>query len=322
MLAPLSGYTDLPFRVACRRHGCHYAFTPLLDAASLVHKNPRNRQILPRGDDEPWLGVQLLGSSPEILRAAAELLPRDTYDVIDLNLGCPVRKVTRRGAGAALGAQRERACRCVEALVDVCDCPVTAKIRVQCMDDPGPTVRLAEALADAGIAALVVHGRVVERFYSGPVACSVIREVRNALRIPVIANGGVFCRESARSLRAATGCKSIMVARGAIGNPWIFRELSDPGFVLPSHAEVCVEVEEHVEGMVALYGEEVAMRNARKIILAYLTGRGFRRRRRRAVTSISTLAEFRELMTVLRDEGPSPHYDAEKSARRGAFQIG
>ncbi|MBT3376153.1 MAG: tRNA-dihydrouridine synthase family protein [Lentisphaerae bacterium] len=321
VLAPLSGYTDLPFRTACRRHGCLYAFTPLLDAASLVHENPRNKQILPRGEHEPWLGVQLLGDSPEILRAACELLPRDTYDIVDLNLGCPVRKVTRRGAGAALGADRERACRCVEALVEVCECPVTAKIRVQAMDTPETTVELARGLEAAGIAALVVHGRVMERFYSGPVACSVIREARRALRIPVLANGGAFCRESASVLRTASGCAGIMVARGAIGNPWLFSELGDPAFTPPGHEELCAEVELHVEGMVRLYGEDVAMRNARKIILAYLTGRGYRRCRRRAVTSISTWAEFEDLMVTLRQEGPSAHYDAAKSPKRDVLEV-
>jgi len=311
VLAPLSGYTDLAFRAACRRCGLFYAFAPLIDAGSLVYRNSRNASLLARGEDEPWLGVQVLGADPDRLAEAARRLSGRGFDVLDLNLGCPVPKVTKRGAGAALGLNRDLAARCVQALVANCDYPVTAKIRILSRTDPAPTVDLAVSLQEAGIQALTIHGREWEQIYSGLVAFDVIRAVGERLRIPVIANGGVFDRDSATELRRRTGRRLVMVARGAIGNPWIFRELRDASAPPPTHDEVCAEVERHVLGMVAQYGEPGGMRAARKIILAYLKGRGYRRKRRDAVARVSTLSEFREQLTAIRREGPSPHYNPD-----------
>ncbi len=307
VLAPLAGYTDVPFRRACRRYGCRRAFTALIDACALVYGNRHNAAILARGEDEPWLGVQLLGGDPALLQRAAALLSALPFDQVDINLGCPVRKVTRKGAGAALALDPERALRCVDAVRRECHGrPVSAKMRILAEGDPGPTVALARRLADAGICGLTVHGRVWERVYAGPVWAGVIRAVREALDIPVTANGGIFCRDDGSRLAAATGCASLMVARGAIGNPWIFRDLSSGPATPPSHEEVCTELREHIEGMVALYGEGPALREGRKIILAYLCGRGYRRALRATVNQVSTLAHFRELWRQVCAEVPPP----------------
>ncbi len=307
-MAPLSGYTDAPFRLLCRRHGCRYAFTPLIAARSLVHRNPGAIPLLHRAPAEPWLGIQLEAGDPDVLSRAVSLLVDRDFQVLDFNMGCPVAKVTRKGAGAALLHRPDLACRCIEALA-AGPFPVTAKIRILDEQDPAPTVRLARALRNAGIRALTIHGRIAERFYAGPVAAHVIRAVRENVDVPVIANGGIRTRHDACELRNRTGCSRIMVARGAIGNPWIFRDiLSDTPQPPPTHDEICNAVEEHVRGMVRLYGESVGMRNARKIILSYLTGRGYRRARRREVTSVSTLQDFLELLHAIRREGPSPRY--------------
>jgi len=296
VLAPLAGYTDLPFRRGCRRYGCRRAFTPLIDACALVYGNRHNAEILARGDDEPWLGVQVLGSDPAMLRRAAGLLQALPFDQVDINMGCPVRKVTQKGAGAALPFDPERALRCVEAVRHEChDRPVSVKMRILAEEDAGPTVAFALRLQEAGVCALTLHGRVWERIYAGPVRSGVIRAVREALRIPVTANGGIFCREDGERLAAATGCRDLMVARGAMGNPWIFRDLKGDSVTAPSHGEVCAELRDHIEGMVALYGEGPALREGRKIILAYLCGRGYRRALRAAVSQVATLADFREL---------------------------
>ncbi len=308
LLAPLSGYTDLPFRRTCRSQGCTYAFTPLIDAGSVVYRNPRNACLLVRGDEEPWLGVQLLGAEPDVLAQAVKLLAPYPFDLLDLNLGCPVAKVTRRGAGAALAEDCDRACRCLDAIVSVAHTTVTAKIRILHEQDAEPTVRLARRLERTGIAALTIHGRVRDRFYSGPVATHVIRAVSDELAIPVIANGGVFDRASAQSLREHTGCSHLMIARGAMGNPWIFRELADPDALPPSNDEICSMVREHVRGMVELYGENIGMRQARKIILSYLKGRGYRRTRRQRAGSLARLDEFETYIDAVRTEGQSVRY--------------
>lgn len=316
LLAPLSGYTDAAFRRACRLWGCTYAFTPLVAARSVLHASPRAPVLLKRTDEEAWLGVQLLGESPAVFGEAAEALRDWPFDVIDLNMGCPVRKVTKNGSGAALSQLPQVAGRCVAAAVARSRVPVTAKIRVVSRTDPTPTLELARALEDAGARALTVHGREWSDVYSGPVAVEVIRAVREAVGIPVIANGGVVDAASAEALRAATGCSRIMVARGAIGNPWIFGALLEPDtYSPPTHEEVCGMMEAHVRGMLGLYGERIGMRNARKVILAYMKGRGFHSERRRSVSFLSTLDDFLRFVTDLRAEGPSARYNPEQASR-------
>lgn len=303
-LAPLAGYTDLAFRRACRRYGCRYAFTPLVEAGSIVYRTERTQTAMIRGEDEDWLGVQLLGSRPELIAEAARYLNDLPFDVIDFNMGCPVRKVTKRGAGAALCETADLAASCIEQIARQVTVPVTAKIRIVSSGSLEATVNLARTLAGAGIAALTIHGRTVEQVYSGPVADTAIAAVREAIDIPVIANGGVTDCCSAQSLRRRTGCDRIMIARGAIGNPWIFRSLAAGRDMPPSHQELCDILEEHVLGIVDLYGEKAGLRYARKIVAAYLCGRGYRRALRAEVTSVSCCREFHKLLVKVRSEGP------------------
>jgi tRNA-dihydrouridine synthase B len=299
----LAGYTDLPFRRSCRRHGCYYAFTPLIEAGAILYKNPRTNKQLCRGTDEPWLGVQILGSNPDLLKEATQYLNDENFDIVDLNMGCPVPKVTKRGAGAALSRDIHNATACARAVVENSRQPVTCKIRIVSEDDPEQTVELSKALAEAGIHALCIHGRVQERMYSGPVAVDTIRATQEALSIPVIANGGIYDRNDAIQLKEKTGCSRVMVARGAIGNPWIFNDIST-GAPPPSHEALCDELKTHILEMIDFYGERQALRHARKLILAYVVGRGYRRSLRAEVTSIDTQEGFLEILAQFREEGP------------------
>ncbi len=304
LLAPLAGYSDLPFRLAARKCGCRFAFTPLIDGHALVLQTKRNLRLLARGNSEEWLGVQLLCGDPEFVAKSVLILNRFNFDVIDFNMGCPVRKVTKRGEGAAMGQTPDLACACLDAMVKHSRVPVTGKIRVLSTTDIEASVAYARRLEATGIRALTVHGRTWAAGYAGAVATWVISEIAKALRIPVIANGGVYNRNDAELLRRGSGCGRIMVARGAIGNPWLFRDLSAPPGALPcptpSHEELCACMEEHVHGMLELYGELPGMRQARKIILAYLKGRGYPRAKRNDVTKIVTRAQFDEFMRTIR----------------------
>lgn len=302
-MAPLSGYTDLPFRRSCRRHGCRFAFTPLVEVGSIVYDNPKVPSLLARGAEEEWLGLQVLGSDLGRIHKAMGQLAGVAFDVIDFNMGCPVPKVTRRGAGAAMGGTPEFAAECLAAMAERTSLPVTGKIRILDHDDPAPTVRFARLLEAAGCRALTIHGRLWERVYSGPVAFHVIAAVRETLRIPVIANGGVVSAESAAELREKTGCSRIMVARGAIGNPWLFDEIA--GRTPPGHLEICEELTLHLREMVAFHGEENGIRVGRKIIAAYLCGRGYPRELRGLVMGLSTWAEFSRFMERIRAAGPA-----------------
>lgn len=313
ILAPLCGYTELPFRRECRRHGCHYAFTPLVEAGALIHAKEVNETTLRRGADEPWLGVQLLGQRPEDLERATRILfnSYNHFDVLDLNLGCPVPKVVKKGAGAAMGRNLEAAVRSIEGMVRASPIPVTAKTRIVSESDPEQTLRLAKALEAAGIQALTLHGRILEKRYAGPVFGDMIAAVRSQLRIPVIANGGIFNRHTHDELVAKTGCSRTMVARGSIGNPWIFAELAAPADLpsaLPSHAEICATMVRHVHGMIELFGEEAGLRNSRKIILAYIGGRGYAAHLRAEVAYLKTMQDLAALFARIEAEGQSPDY--------------
>lgn len=301
-LAPLAGYTDMPFRRVCRRQGLLYAYTALIDAGALVYGNKENRTILARGDDEPWLGVQLLGSRLDFIEKAVPMLNEMDYDEFNFNMGCPVKKVVQREAGAALLKHPEHALDCVRLIRKLVNKPFTVKIRILSETDTEATVSFCRQLVEEGVEGIFIHGRVAAKVYSGPVATEIISAVREAVSVPVVANGGIFTLEDGQELARQTGCKGIMVARGAIGNPWLFKSLTEGHEVSPTHGELCDMMELHLKSMMELYGEEDGLVNGRKIILGYLGGRGYHRSLKLEVCSIRTETEFLELLQRIRND--------------------
>ncbi len=293
-LAPMAGYTDLPFRRLCRKYGLKYASTALIDAGALAHGNRGNDAILHRGEDEPWLQVQLLGSVPTFIRQSMKALNECKwhYDALDFNMGCPVRKVIKRVAGAALMQQPVRALECLKIIRDMWDGPLTVKTRILREDDPETTIELAQQLAAVGIDGLTIHGRLARMVYSGPVQMHIISAVREAVKIPVTANGGIFSLADAEALAAGTGCERLMVARGAIGNPWLFRELTTGEVRQPTREELLEDMTEQLDGMVQEYGETEAMILGRKIVSSFLRGRGYPHELRAAVVKLSSWEDF------------------------------
>ncbi|MBS1371765.1 MAG: tRNA-dihydrouridine synthase [Lentisphaeria bacterium] len=326
LLAPLSGYTDLPYRRAARRCGCRYAFTEMVDAASLAYARKRSESMLLRGEDEPFLGVQLVGANEEHLKAALDVLNEYEFDILDFNLGCPVPKVAKKGAGAELGRHVDRALECFSLFRERSKHRLSAKIRIVDAEDPAPTLALARGLAELGAEAITVHGRIKEAFYSGPVAFELIRRVREALpEVQVIANGGVTGREKYDEIRRETGCGAVMLARGAMGNPWLFRELSEgDAYCPPTLAEWRELMRRHIHEMIGLYGEEAAMRIARKILHDYFRGRGFHSEIRARISFLCTKAEFDAFLAAV----PAAHAESswnragsERGLRREEFQA-
>lgn len=294
ILAPLSGFTDLPYRRSARRHGGFFTFAEMVDVASLAHTPERGLALAARGDDEKFLGVQLVGAEHEWLKRSCDELNVRDFSLLDFNLGCPVAKVVKKGAGAALGRRIDAALACFELLTRYSRFPVTAKFRILSHEDPAPTVELAIGLAKLGARALTVHGRTLEDFYTGPVRADIIAAVREAVspyEVPVIANGGVRDKATYDALRRESGCSRIMVAQGAMGNPWLFGELLDDA-PPPTLEEWKQEVRTHVSEMVELYGEKSALRQARKIIHDYLKGRGFAAVYRSRASLLCTFSEF------------------------------
>jgi tRNA-dihydrouridine synthase B len=259
-------------------------------------------------DNEKFLGAQLVGSDPVMLKKATGILNRYEFNVIDFNLGCPAPKVTRKGEGAALGLVPEKALKAFSAIAENTPCPTTVKIRITDEKDPCKTIHICKKLENAGAQAITIHGRIKKAFYSGPVFYDIISATRENLNIPVIANGGITGIEGFRKIKENTGCNLTMVARGAIGNPWIFKEISRPeGYAPPTPVELTEEMANHIHHMAAYYGEKLAMKIARKLILAYLKGRGYPGKLKNQASSITSLEDFKYFLFEIR-KGPCGRY--------------
>ena len=309
LLAPIAGHSDLPMRLSARRYGCRYAFTEMVDAGSLVFGNFKTNELLTARDpSEDFLGIQLVGSEPDILTKAVQIVNSRDFSVLDFNLGCPAPKVAKKCEGISFVIHRpDEAVRAFSILTEHSRIPVTVKTRILSETDPEPTVRFALRLQEAGAQALTLHGRLMKNFYSGPVFFGIIRAVREALKIPVIANGGAMTEGSYRELVTQTGCANGMVARGACGNPWIFREIAAGRPDPPTLTEFLSEIRLHFDSMLRFYGMENGFRISRKTLLAYLRGRGFPGELRASVSTLNSLDAFETLMKRAA-EGPAPRY--------------
>lgn len=297
-MAPLSGYTDAAYRRSMRRHGCRYAFTEMVDAAALVYARERSLHMLRRGEGEDFLGVQLLGGDPELLKGAVDVLNGYDFEVLDFNLGCPVPKVSKKCAGAELGRHVEQALACFRVIAERAKFPLSAKIRILSETDPEPTVALASGLAELGARCITVHGRVKQAVYSGPVFYDMIAEVVRRVPVPVVGNGGIMTHGGIAEMFRKTGCHAAMIARGAMGNPWIFDGTT------PTVAELCGEIRTHIREMIALYGETGAMHLSRKMVHDYLRGRGFPGVFRNGASHLSTEEDLETMLRRAPEEHP------------------
>ncbi|MBR1966158.1 MAG: tRNA-dihydrouridine synthase family protein [Lentisphaeria bacterium] len=303
IMAPLSGFTDAAYRRSLYRHGCKFAFTEMVDVSAMAYRTQSSFFMLKRSEEDKFLGCQLVGSSVEHAKIAMQELKAYDFDVIDLNLGCPVPKVAKKGAGAALGRNFELAKAIFSVIADNAKCPVTAKLRIVDADDVEPTLQLVKMLEDCGASAITIHGRIKEAFYSGPVDFEQIRLCRETLSIPVIANGGVMNFDNYSEIREQTGCDKVMLARGAMGNPWLFDELqNNKTFERPDVFELAEEIRLHITDTCNLYGEDQGMKLSRKIVHDYLKGRGFKSSYRAEASQMAQLEDLHNLLKKLCDE--------------------
>ena len=318
LAAPLSGYTDLPYRRSLRRQGCLFAFTEMVDAASIAYNNANSSELLRRGEDEDFLAVQLVGSNLEHLRVAVDEINQHNFDVFDFNLGCPVPKVAKKHAGAALGRDIPAALECFKLLSERSHFPATAKIRILDETDPAPTLELVQGLAALGARAITIHGRIMNKFYSGEVFTEIIASCVDAVPdVQIIANGGIMSYRDAENLRKASKCSAVMVARGMMGNPWLFREISDKeNFIPPTVSEWSYEMTCHIEEMAQHYGERRGLTLSRKLILDYLRGRGFGGESKNRASGLETLDDFYRFRDWITSRGPAPSYFTNQPAER------
>ena len=220
----MAGVTDLPFRLLLKEQGAGLICGEMVSARALVYGNQRTFDLLATDPRERPVSIQLFGSDPAILARAAAILANYPIDLIDLNMGCPAPKIVKNGEGAALLTDPEKAARLVQAVTAAASCPVTVKMRTGWAEGEEVAPRLALFCQEAGAAALAVHARYREQFYSGRADWTVIKRVKAAVSIPVIGNGDIFRAEDALRMRAETGCDAVMLGRGVLGNPWLIRE--------------------------------------------------------------------------------------------------
>jgi nifR3 family TIM-barrel protein len=306
-LSPLAGYTNLPFRLVARElGGLDLATTDLVNARSLIERNRKALKLIETNDRDRPLAVQLFGSVPEEMRDAALYLESLGVSSIDINMGCPVRKVCRVGGGSAMMTEHERTAALVRTMVNALKIPVTAKMRLGWDDDNLTAPDLAKALEDAGIAAVFVHGRTREQGFSGTVNLAGIRAVVQAVKsIPVIGNGDVTTPEAARHMFSETGCAGVSIGRGAFYDPWIFvrtRHMLDHGQILPEATfdERIVVMNRHLDLMIEVFGEELGCMMFRKVAPWYAKRFGPVAPFNKRVVQLRTRAEFDEIVADYR----------------------
>jgi len=277
ILAPMAGITDLPFRMICRRYGCELAFIEMISAKALVYENRKTeKMIATRAEDRP-LGIQLLGTEQEFILRALDLIRKYEYEIIDFNAACPVTKVTSKGEGSGMMKEPRKLGHLLKAIVDHTDIPVTVKIRAGWDEKSVNAREVALYAQDAGIKGLFIHGRTREQGYSGKVDYQVIREVKEALDIPIIGSGDVFSPLQVKRMFDETGCDGVAIARGALGNPWIFRETAEflkSGMVplRPDIHEVADIMAAHLRSIVEYHGPVMAPVVFRKLFVWYTKG--------------------------------------------------
>ncbi|MDR1571480.1 MAG: tRNA dihydrouridine synthase DusB [Clostridiales Family XIII bacterium] len=277
LLAPMAGVSDAPFRRLCREQGAAAVFSEMLSGKGLWHGGRNTEALLSSYDDERPLGYQIFGREPEIMGLAAEKLEGRGNALIDINMGCPVPKVVKNGEGSALMREPRLAGRIVEAVASRTAKPVTVKMRLGWDGGSVNAVELARVAEAAGAAAVAVHGRTREQYYSGDSDWNAIRLVKDAVSIPVIGNGDVRSGADAMRMLAETGCDFVMIARGALGNPWIFREAlalygGGEASAAPRPAERIDMAIRHFAMLLAEKGERAAVNEMRKHAAWYLKG--------------------------------------------------
>lgn len=277
VLGPMAGITDSVFRCICREYGCGLLFSEMISSKGLYYKDAKTEELLKIYPQEKPVAFQIFGSDPEIMAYAASVLKERKNDFIDINMGCPVPKVVKSGDGSALLKTPDLVGRIVKAVVKSAEKPVTVKIRIGWDENSINVLEIAKIIEDAGAAAITIHSRTREQFYSGKADWSYIKKVKEILDIPVIGSGDVFSGKEAVRMIEETGCDGVMIARGARGNPWIFNEalwhmgITDKLINVDLSERVNTAIK-HFLLLVEEKGEYVAIREMRKHIGWYFKG--------------------------------------------------
>lgn len=304
VLAPMAGVTDMPFRTLCKEQGAGLICMEMISAKAISFHNKNTIALMKIDPCEHPVSMQLFGSEPELMAEVAKSIEDKDFDILDINMGCPVPKVVNNGEGSALLKNPELIVQIIKSVSSAIQKPVTVKVRIGFENVPVDIVEIARRAEDAGAAAIAVHGRTRQQYYSGTADWDIIRQVKEAVSIPVIGNGDVDSPLKAEALLKQTGCDGVMIGRAVRGNPWIFREMNhyfQTGELLPrpSSEEIREMILRHARAQIALKGEFTGIREMRKHVAWYTAGMRHSAGLRRASNTIESYEALQELLMKL-----------------------
>lgn len=306
VLAPMAGVTDLPFRKLCKEQGAGLICTEMVSAKAISFHNKNTEALMEIDSSEHPVSLQLFGSEPELMAEVAKSIEDRPFEILDINMGCPVPKVVNNGEGSALLKDPKLIGKIIKSVSAAVKKPVTAKMRIGFEGYPVDPVEIAKIMEDSGAAAIAVHGRTRQQYYSGQADWDTIRKVKEAVRIPVIGNGDVDSPEKAEALLKETGCDGVMIGRAVRGNPWIFRELNHyfqtgEKMPRPSAEEIREMILRHARMQIEKKGEFTGIREMRKHVAWYTAGMRHSAALRRESNLIADYRELEVLLDHLKD---------------------
>ena len=304
ILGPMAGVTDLPFRLLCKEQGAGLLCMEMVSAKGIMYNNKNTKFLLTIDERERPVSLQLFGSDADIISEQAKRIEELPFDILDINMGCPVPKIVNNGDGSALMKNPLLAGEIIEKTARAIQKPVTVKIRKGFDEEHINAVEMAHIAQESGAAAIAVHGRTREQYYSGKADWEIIRKVKEAVHIPVIGNGDVWTPQDAIDMRKQTGCDGVMIGRGAQGNPWIFKQIlhyEQTGELLekPSPQEVTEMILRHAKMQMEFKGEYTGMREIRKHAAWYTAGYKNSAKLRGKINETETYEELKELLSHL-----------------------
>ena len=301
VLAPMAGVTDLPFRLLCKEQGVGLLSMEMVSAKAISFHNKNTLELMRIEPQENPIALQIFGSEPELMAKVAAEIEERPFDILDINMGCPVPKVVNNGEGSALMKNPKLAGEIVRSIVNAVKKPVSVKFRKGFTEDQVNAVEFAKIMEDAGAAAIAVHGRTREQYYSGNADWDIIRQVKEAVSIPVIGNGDITCGKDAENMMEQTGCDGVMIGRAARGNPWIFREVAqylENGTLpaKPTQQEVKEMMLRHARLQLEYCGEYTGIREMRKHVAWYTAGFPHSAKLRGRVNEVESMEALEELL--------------------------